>query len=139
MRQAIKNPADRQFRRRCQIAISSSLVLYIVCSQLSLRYPHGLFSLVLAGLAGAFFFTELVSVAFLVVRIRDEFQRILLTRSFIWATVITMGFATIWGFVELHSHGTVPHLPILLLPVILVCVTAAAKLLIFRQYRSPAE
>jgi hypothetical protein len=139
MRQAIKNPADRQFRRRCQIAISSSLVLYIVCSQLSLRYPHGLLSLVLAGLAGASFFTELISVGLLVVRIRDEFQRILLTRSFLWATVITMGFATIWGFVELHSHGTLPHLPLVFVPIILICVTAAAKLLIFRQYRSPVE
>jgi hypothetical protein len=139
MCQAIKNPADRQFRRRCQVIAGSSLVLYLACSQISLRYPHGVMSLVLAGLAGAAFFTELLSVAFLLVRIRDEFQRILLIRSFIWGTVITMGFATIWGFVELHSHGTVPHLPILLMPVILVCVTAAAKLLIFRQYRSPVE
>jgi hypothetical protein len=139
MCQVLKNPADRQFRRRCQVIAGSSLVLYMACSQLSLRYPHGLLSLVLAGLAGAAFFTEFLSVAFLLVRTFDEFQRILLTRSFLWATVITMGFATIWGFVELHSHGTVPHLPILLMPVILVCVTVAAKLLIFRQYRSPAE
>jgi hypothetical protein len=139
MCKAPKNPADREYRRRCQVIACFSLVFYIAFSQLSLRYPHGVLSLVLAGLAGACFFTELVSLGFLTMRLRDEFQRILLTRSFVWATVITMALSTVWGFVELHSHGTVPHVPILALPAILIFITAAAKLLIFRRYRSPAE
>jgi len=139
MCQPVRSPADRQFRRRCQIIASSCLVLFILCSQLALRYPSSLLSLVLDGCAGAFFFAELISVGLLILHIRDEFQRILLTRSFLWATVITMGFTTIWGFIELHSHGAVPHLPTIFLPIVLICVTAAAKLLIFRQHRSPVE
>ena len=138
MCQAIRNSADLRFRRRCQVTASSCLVLFIVCSQFSLRHPTGPFSLALAGLAGAFFFAEVVSVGFLIFRIRDEFQRILLTRSFVWATIITMAFTTIWGFIELHSHS-LGQLPILSIPALLVCITAAAKLLIFRQYRSPRD
>jgi hypothetical protein len=139
MCQSAKTSADRQFRRCCQVIASSCLLLFIICSRLAAQYPNGLLSLVLDGCAGAFFFAELISVGLLILHIRDEFQRILLTRSFLWATVITMGFTTIWGFIELHSHGTVPHLPTIFLPIVLICVTAAAKLLIFRQHRSPVE
>jgi hypothetical protein len=70
---------------------------------------------------------------------RDEFQRVLLTQSFVWATVITMGFATVWGFVETFSHGTVPHFPVILVPAVLSLTTAAAKVFIFRKHKSPAE
>jgi hypothetical protein len=139
MCQAVKSPADRQLRRRCQIATSVSLVLYVVCSQASLRIHNSPVGLVLAGFAGAAFFAELVSVGLLVTRLRDEFQRALLTRSFVWATLITMAFTTTWGFVELHGHGAVPHLDVIWIPLALVCITAAAKLCIFRQYRPERE
>jgi hypothetical protein len=89
--------------------------------------------------AGAFIFGEIVALTFLAVRIRDVFQRVLLTQSFLWASVLTMAFATIWGMVELHSHETLPHVPILVVPFLLVILTAAAKLVIFRQHKSPAE
>jgi hypothetical protein len=139
MCQAVKNPAVRQFRRRCQIATSLCLVLYLTCSQASLRMHDSPIGLVLAGAAGAAFFGELISVGLLATRLRDEFQRTLLLRSFVWATLITMGFSMIWGFVELHSPGSMPHLNVLWVPIILVCCTAAAKLLIFRQYRPDSE
>jgi len=90
-------------------------------------------------LAGASFFAELIGVGLLVTRLRDEFQRALLTRSFIWATLITMALASIWGFVELHARDTVPHLNIIWIPIVLLVVTAGAKLLIFRQYRPANE
>jgi hypothetical protein len=139
MCQAIKNPADLEFRRRCQIATGLCLLLYVLCSQASTRMHSGLAALVLAGIAGAAFFGELISVGLLTTRLRDEFQRTLLIRSFIWATLITMGFATIWGFIELHSRGMVPHLEVIWIPIILLCCTAAAKLLIFRQCRPESE
>ena len=135
----VRIAADRRFKRRCQIIGCWCLVFYIVCSQLSLRFPHTPFSLVLAGLGGAFFFAEVVSLGFLVFRVRDEFQRILLTRSLVWATAVTMAISTVWGFVELRGHGAVPHLDIIWIPILLLCVTAAAKVLIFRQFKSPAE
>jgi hypothetical protein len=139
MCQALKNPADRQFQRRCQIVTGLCLVLYVTCSQASERMRGSPVGLVLAGIAGAAFFAELISVGLLTTRLRDEFQRTLLIRSFVWATLITMGFATIWGFIELHARGRVPHLDVIWIPIILLCCTAAAKLLIFRQYRPESE
>jgi hypothetical protein len=139
MCQATKSPADRRFRRHCQIATGLSLVVFTVCSQAALRLHGNPMGLVLSGFAGAAFFAELVSVGLLTTRLRDEFQRTLLLRSFVWATLITMGCTTVWGFVEMHSHGTVPHLDVIWIPMILVCFTAAAKLLIFRQYRPESE
>ena len=136
---AVKSPADRQLRRRCKIAVGVSLVLYVSCSQASLRIHNSPVGLALAGVAGASFFAELVSVGLLITRLRDEFQRALLTRSFIWATLITMAFTTTWGVIELREPGAVPHLDIIWIPIALVCVTAAAKLFIFRQYRPQSE
>ncbi|MBV8898449.1 MAG: hypothetical protein JO051_18175 [Acidobacteriaceae bacterium] len=136
---AIYNPADHQFRRYCRISTAVSLVLFITCSQASTRLHGSPAGLVLAGLAGAAFFAELISVGLLLTRLRDEFQRALLIRSLLWATLITMALTMIWGFVELQSHGTVPHLDVLWIPLMLVCFTAGAKLLIFRQYRPESE
>ena len=135
MCQSIRNPADLQFRRRSQIVTVISLLLFVACSQASARLHGTPIGLVLAGLAGVGFFAELISVGLLITRLRDEFQRILLTRSFIWATIITMALATVWGFIELQARGAVPHLDIIWIPMILICITAAAKLFIFRQYR----
>jgi hypothetical protein len=132
-------PADRQFRRRCVGIASSCLVSYIACAQLAMKVGHGPAGMVLAGFAGAFFFAELVTVALLVVRMRDEFQRALLTQSFVWATVVTMAIATVWGFVELHGRDGFPHMPVLLVPALLIVFTTAAKVIVFRRHKSPAE
>ena len=139
MCQAIRNPADRRFARTCQRVTGVCLIGYLTCAHFIADKPVSLSRLILAGVAGTFFFTLLISSGLLLLRKRDEFQRILLTRSFLWATIVTMGVATIWGFVELFSRGAVPNLPLIWLPVILICVTAAAKLLIFRHHRSPTE
>jgi hypothetical protein len=138
MCQSARNEADRQTRRRYQRAGSLCLLAFFVCFYF-LRPASGPLALLLSGIAGAFYFGLFVSFGLLVVHRFDEFQRILLAQSFIWATVITMSIATIWGFIELGSHNTVPRLPIVFLPILLLCVTAAAKLLIFRQHRSPVE
>jgi hypothetical protein len=53
--------------------------------------------------------------------------------------VITIAVVTIWGFVELRADGTVPHVGVIWVPILLVCLTAAAKLLILRQYRPASE
>ena len=136
---AVKNPAEQRFRRQCQVAVGLSLVLYIACSQASLRLHNTPLGLVLAGIAGASIFTEIVSVGLLITRVRDEFQRALLVRSFLWGTLITMAFTMIWGCIELDARDVVPHLDIIWIPMILICITTGAKLLIFRQYRPENE
>jgi hypothetical protein len=132
------NPQKRILRRRAQVLGTSFFLVYLVSSQLALHFHDSAFGTALAVLSGISFFAELVVIGILVVRLRDEFQRILLAQSFLWATLITMALVTVWGFVELHSHGTAPHVPFLAIPVFLILATTAAKLLIFRQHRSPA-
>ena len=131
------SPAKRTLRRRYQAAAIACLLGYFL-----FLYgipvtgtPH----LVLAGVAGVFWFGLLVFAGLVVIGRFDEFQRILIARSFIWASILTMGIITLWGFVEMASHNTVPHFPIIFLPVLLLVITAAAKLFIFRQHRSLPE
>ena len=139
MCESVKNPVYRQFRRRCQVAAGASLSIYVVCSQASQRISDRRLGVVLAAVAGAAFFTELISVGLLITRLRDEFQRALLVKSFLWATVGTMALTTVWGFMELHGRGQVPHLDVIWVPMMLVCATALAKVFIFRQHRVAYE
>ena len=130
--------ADRPFVRRCQIVGCLSLVGYILLSQYALNLAIGPVRFSLAGLSGVFFFAEIVACALIVYRKFDEFQRILLLRSFVWATVITVGLATVWGFADLSSHGKLPRFPLAMLIVVLLVITALTKVLIFRRNRSSA-
>lgn len=45
----------------------------------------------------------------LLVRLRDEYQRVLLTRQLLIATAFALSVATVWGFIE--SFGLAPHIP----------------------------
>jgi hypothetical protein len=135
MCEPVRSPALRQFRRKCQVAAAASLLVYVVCSQASQRIAEWRIGVVLAAVAGAAFFAELISVGLMITRLRDEFQRALLVKSFLWATVGTMAFVTVWGSMELHGRGQVPHLDVIWVPMMLVCATALAKLFVFRQHR----
>ena len=139
MKPCTVRPPARPLARRYQIFGIVGLLGYLVLSQIALRLPHGLLHTALLALSGAFFFGELVCVGLLVNLKFDEFQRVLLVRSFLWATVITMGLCCIWGFAELGSHGALTHFPLVMLPVVLLVLTALTKVLIFRRHRSPVE
>ena len=136
---SLRTPAARLFARKCQVAGVLSLFGYIALSQTALRLPLGPLHTVLLALAGLFFFAELIALGLLVNRKFDEFQRVLLIRSFVWATVITMGLTTVEGFVELGSHGTAPRVPLGYVPVVLLVITALAKVFIFRRNRPVSE
>lgn len=125
--------------RRYQRFTGVCLLGYLATLQTTLRMSPGLFRLALATLTGCFIFALLVGAGLRVLNMQDEFQRVLLQRSFVWATIVTTGLATIWGFVETYSQTTVPQVPVIFLPLILILLTAAAKVLLFRRHRSPAE
>ena len=133
-----KNPSHRRLIRLYKLSAIVCVLGYFTCFY-GLRPTTGPLSFVLAGIAGVFYFGLFVSFALIVVRRFDEFQRILLARSFIWATVMTMGLSTVWGFIELGDHNRTPRFPVVFLPIVLLCTTAAAKVFIFRQHRSPSE
>ena len=135
----IRTPEDRLYIRRCQVGAAGCLVLYITCFQASLHFGQTPLGFSLAAIASVGFFGELVAVGLLVMKRLDEFQRILMTQSFVCATVVTMLFATVYGVLELHGHGLIPHVDVLWMPVVLIVLTALTKVLIFRRHKSPAE
>ena len=139
MSDCLKTPANRRLRIRWISVAFACLASYLVAFYAIPHPPDGPLPLILAGVAGAFYFSFFVAVGVLTYSIRDEFQRALLVRSFVSATILTMGITMIWGFVELGSHNTIRHLPVLIQPALLVVFTAAAKVIVFRQYKSPAE
>jgi hypothetical protein len=139
MPRSLTNPQDRQFIRRGQVIVCAAVAVYVPASQAATRTESAAIKVPLATLAGLAFFAELVAGGLLVSRKMDEFQRVLLVRSFLWATVVTMGLVTVWGFVDLCSHHTLGRVDIIWVPMVLIGITAAAKLLIFRQYKSPVE
>jgi hypothetical protein len=139
MGRTLTNPLDRRFIRCCQVVACAGVAIYVPASQAAMRMDSPLVKIPMATLAGLAFFSELVAVGLLVSRKMDEFQRVLLVRSFVWATVVTMGLVTVWGFVDLCSHHTLGRVDIIWVPMVLIGITAAAKLLIFRQYKSPVE
>ena len=86
----------------------------------------------LAIVAGLSFTALLAIVPLTAYLARDEFQRRLLDQSFLWAGILVMTFCAIWGFLQ-FARFSLPELPLALLPVAFLIVTAAAKLIIFRQ------
>ncbi len=135
----VRTPEDRLYVRRCQQGVAAALLIYIACWQLSLhlgRTPLGYAANVVGSTA---FFGELVAAGLLTMKRLDEFQRVLMTSSFLWATVIAMFISTVYGMLELHSHGTLPRVPVIAVPGIVILLTALIKLFIFRRHKSPAE
>lgn len=114
-------------------------VMYLGTAGLVQAYPAGRFGLAVSLASGALFFAVLVTGGLLVAQRMDEFQRTLLTQSFLWATIGTMGFASIYGYVEAAPGSHVPHLPLLVLPVTLVLLTVATKAFFFRRNRADSE
>ena len=51
----VRNPADREFRRKCQVAVGLSLLVYILYSQAAQRIADRHLGILLAGIAGAAF------------------------------------------------------------------------------------
>jgi hypothetical protein len=138
MNWGIKTPANLRFRRKCVVAIAVSLMVYVVSMQMAMRASNSVASLVSSAISGSALCAEFVIVGLLVTRLHDEFQRALLLKSFLWATVVTMALAIVWGFMEMFGKRQVPHLDVLWVPIVLICATAVAKVFIFRQHRIEA-
>ena len=135
----IRTPEDRRYLRRCQQAVAASLLLYIACSQASLHFGRTPLGFALSALGSIAIFGEIVAVALITMKRLDEFQRVLMIQSFLWATVLTMFASTVYGMLELHSHGELPRCPVIAVPGMQLLFLAFIKLLIFRRHKSPAE
>ncbi len=129
------NEADRRFVRLCRRWLAAAFLVYFGLHFVLQRHPAGLAGQVVAGTTGAAFFLVLLLTGLLVARSGDEFGRVLLLRSLLWATGVTMLAVCVWGFVEAFSAAPAAHAPLLFVPALLVLAMTVAKLLIFRRAR----
>jgi hypothetical protein len=135
----IRTREDRRFLRRCQIVACAEVSVYVTCEVASLHCGQTPLGFALAVVAGAAIFSELFAVGLIVMKRLDEFQRALMTQAFVWATVLTLFLATLYGFLELNGRGLFPKPSLLFVPVVLIVLTALMKVIVFRRHRSPAE
>lgn len=116
--------------------LAVSTAIFLPLNTLNFVRPmHGVTGIVIAALAGIGFFA-MISLGFtILMRTSDEFRRLMLTRSVLWATGITLGLVSIYGYVDLLHPEAFPRIPLLVIPVAFIFIMTAAKLLVFRQHR----
>jgi len=128
--------ADRRAVIRYRRWSAGLFLLFLGVNYLLEHQQAGHAKTALALVTGTSFFAFCVAIARLVMSRLDEFQRVLMTRSFLWATFITMGLVSVWSYWEEFAGGV--HLPLLDVPVALIVMTAVVKVVVFRQ-NSPGE
>ncbi len=78
-------------------------------------------------------FAGIVVLSWMVVlRSGDEYRRALLSKALTWGVGATVALTSIWGYVE-TAWPAAPRLPMLAVPTVLIFVTTAAKVLVFRR------
>lgn len=122
--------------RTINLALTAVLTAYLGLSITVPYYSPGL-QPGLAALAGALFFALMALTALLVVRVVDEFQRVLVTRALGCAIFLLMAFAAVWGHLEVLTTLRLPHLPVLAWPVALIVLTSTIKVFLFRREAAP--
>ena len=71
--------------------------------------PTGVLAYLAAALPALPVIGVFVAIGRLLVTLRDEYQRFLMTRQMLVATGFTLAVCTAWGFIE--SFGLLPHVP----------------------------
>jgi hypothetical protein len=100
--------------RRYAIRLGVSMALYGVSLFVGVylvnqRHVTGPILWPLALLPGLAIVGAFYAIGMLIVETTDEFVRMLLVRQVLYATVIALSAATIWGFLE--NFELVPHIP----------------------------
>ena len=100
--------------RRYSIRLGVSMTLYVVTLfagvyLVNQRHVTGPVLWPLALLPGLAIVGAFYAIGMLIVETTDEFVRMLLVRQVLYATVIALSAATIWGFLE--NFELVPHIP----------------------------
>lgn len=100
--------------RRYMVRLGVSMTVYVVSLFVALylvnqRHVTGPILWPLALLPGLAIVGAFYAIGMLIVETTDEFVRMLLVRQVLYATVIALSLATIWGFLE--NFELVPHIP----------------------------
>jgi hypothetical protein len=99
--------------RRYMVRLGVSMTLYVVSLLTAVYFARegdaaSALMWLLALLPGLAVIGAFYAIAMLIVETTDEFVRMLLVRQVLYATVIAMSAATIWGFLE--NFDLVPHI-----------------------------
>jgi hypothetical protein len=99
--------------RRYMVRLGISMTVYVVSLLVAVylvnqRQVTGPILWPLALLPGAAIVGAFYAIGMLIVETTDEFVRMLLVRQVLYATVIALSLATIWGFLE--NFELVPHI-----------------------------
>jgi hypothetical protein len=128
------NPAIRRYTNRRR----GWMALYVVCilgAAFWARAGHrsGAISYAIAMLPGLTVIGLLASVGLYLKEERDEFQRAIHVQAILWATGLTLGIATTWGF--LQDFTDLPKAPLYLIFALFCVVWAFALPMVRRRYQ----
>lgn len=101
----MKDAAVRRYTFRVLIAmIVYMAAIFGVSWIFSHRHPSNAAAWLLAALPSIPIISVLAIFGIYLTEVKDEFVRMLAVRSSLWATAITLGFASFWGFIETYTH-----------------------------------
>ena len=120
---------NRAVIRRCQRAMGALLAIYVTAQTILRFRPHAVPMAVAAGIQGAAMFGMFVTLGSIArLRFRGTAVGALNARALLWGLGSTMFLAMVWGFEEVFAPGTVTHLPLLVVPAMVIGLSAIAKL-----------
>ena len=127
-------PAMRRYMLRFGISMSAYVVLLIGAMML---HNHGLtagpLGYVIALAPAAAILGAIASMGFYLAEETDEFSREVLIQSLLWGMAVTLGLASVWGFLE--TFGKAPHAPAWSVVPIFAMAMGLSQPLIARRYR----
>ncbi len=127
-------PPMRRYLVRFGISMSAYVVLLIGATML---HRHGLtagpLGYLIALAPAAAILGAIASMGFYLAEETDEFHREVLIQSLLWGIAVTLGAASVWGFLE--TFGKAPHAPAWSVVPIFAVAMGLSQPLIARRYR----
>ncbi|HWW27979.1 MAG TPA: hypothetical protein VNZ85_19005 [Caulobacter sp.] len=127
-------PPMRRYLLRFGISMSAYVVLLIGAMML---HRHGLtqgaLGYLIALAPAAAILGTIASMGFYLAEETDEFHREVLIQSLLWGMAVTLGVASVWGFLE--TFGKAPHAPAWAVVPIFAVAMGLSQPFIARRYR----
>jgi uncharacterized BrkB/YihY/UPF0761 family membrane protein len=127
-------PPMRRYLMRFGISMSAYVVLLIGATML---HRHGLtagpLGYLIALAPALAILGTIASMGFYLAEETDEFHREVLIQSLLWGIAVTLGAASVWGFLE--TFGKAPHAPAWAVVPIFAMAMGLSQPLIARRYR----
>lgn len=127
-------PPMRRYMLRFGISMSAYVVLLIGAMMLHRQgLTAGPLGYLIALAPAAAILGAIASMGFYLAEETDEFHREVLIQSLLWGIAVTLGAASVWGFLE--TFGKAPHAPAWSVVPIFAVAMGLSQPLIARRYR----